>query len=200
MEIFALAVLFATVVVVFNKKEERRRIALLARHLGQYQIEKLMENLAEGYLRAIASDEPVRRDQIWLQMNPVEGKIADQFGRFATGFAREAEPDTRVSTLPLPLPHADKVFPAATFDARKALSIHAQGIARVTANGEGLSPKARAYTLSAELYLMQHTCHWYCRSRGVASARLLVRHKTSYEQVLASVSPATRQAYEALLA
>jgi hypothetical protein len=54
--------------------------------------------------------------------------------------------------------------------------------------------------LSAELYLMQHTCHWFCKSRTVASARLLARHKTSYQQVLESVSPQTRQAYEALLA
>ena len=33
--------------------------------------------------------------------------------------------------------------------------------------------------MSAELFLMQHTCHWYCRSRAVASARMLARHKTS---------------------
>ena len=49
----------------------------------------------------------------------------------------------------------------------------------------------RARTVLAELYLMQHTCHWFCRSRTVASMRLLARHKTAYEQVLQSVAPAT---------
>jgi hypothetical protein len=47
---------------------------------------------------------------------------------------------------------------------------------------------------------MQHSCHWFCRSKVVASARMLARHKTSYEQLLAAVSPETRQAYQALLA
>ena len=46
---------------------------------------------------------------------------------------------------------------------------------------------------------MQHSCHWFCKSRGVASARLLVRHKTPYMKVLDSVTPATRRAYTALV-
>ena len=50
----------------------------------------------------------------------------------------------------------------------------------------------------AELLLLQHTCHWYCKSRTVASARMLARHQTPYPQLVASVSPATRQAYLAL--
>lgn len=49
--------------------------------------------------------------------------------------------------------------------------------------------KRRAFTMTAELMLMQHTCHWFCRSRTVASMRLLARHKTAYEQVLQSVAP-----------
>lgn len=47
----------------------------------------------------------------------------------------------------------------------------------------------------AELLLMQHSCHWFCRSKLVASARLLARHKTPYPKVLASVAPQSRQAY-----
>lgn len=31
--------------------------------------------------------------------------------------------------------------------------------------------------------MMQHTCHWYCRSKSVASARMLASHRTSYEQL-----------------
>jgi len=52
--------------------------------------------------------------------------------------------------------------------------------------------------MSAELFLMQHSCHWFCRSRAVASARLQARHQTSHAQVLAAVSPATREAYRKL--
>ena len=66
-------------------------------------------------------------------------------------------------------------------------------------NSRKQSPKNKAFTLSAELFLMQHTCHWFCRSKTVASARMLARHKTSYAQLLASVSPETRQAYGALV-
>ena len=66
-------------------------------------------------------------------------------------------------------------------------------------NRGGLAPRDTAYTLSAELFLMQHTCHWYCRSRAVASARLLARHQPTYAQVLAAVAPSTRQAYRELV-
>ena len=52
--------------------------------------------------------------------------------------------------------------------------------------------------MSAERFLMQHTCHWYCKSKTVASARMLARHQTSYEQLLDAVSPETRSAYAAL--
>ena len=47
---------------------------------------------------------------------------------------------------------------------------------------------------------MQHSCHWFCRSRAVASARMLARHKTSYAHLLACVAPQTRAAYQALIA
>ena len=79
---------------------------------------------------------------------------------------------------------------------RKVLAVHAKGIANVVANAKGLSPRDKAFALTAELYLMQHSCHWFCKSKNVASARLLARHKTSYAQVLEAVTPATRDAYE----
>jgi hypothetical protein len=53
--------------------------------------------------------------------------------------------------------------------------------------------------LTAEIMLLQHTCHWFCRSKAVASGRLLARHKTQYEQVLTSVSASTRQGFAKLL-
>ncbi|MCY1373545.1 hypothetical protein D9M69_608290 [compost metagenome] len=53
--------------------------------------------------------------------------------------------------------------------------------------------------MSAGLFLMQHTGHWFCKSKAVASARMLTRHQTSYEQLLEAVSPETREAYRALV-
>jgi len=46
---------------------------------------------------------------------------------------------------------------------------------------------------------MQHSCHWFCRSKTIASARMLAQHKTRYEQALQAVSPETRQAYLAAI-
>ena len=60
------------------------------------------------------------------------------------------------------------------------------------------SPRDKAFTLSAELFLIQHTCHWFCNSKDIASARLLMRHKTTYAQVLQAVDADTRNAYCAL--
>ena len=48
-----------------------------------------------------------------------------------TLFAQVWGDDALVSTLPLALPHGHKLFPRATFDLRRALAIHAEGIARV---------------------------------------------------------------------
>jgi hypothetical protein len=53
--------------------------------------------------------------------------------------------------------------------------------------------------LTAEILLFQHTCHWFCRSKTVASARMLARHKTSHEQVLAAITPASLAAYQTLV-
>ena len=87
---------------------------------------------------------------------------------------------------------------------REMLQLHARGIAAVVAQApggeEGMAQerKRQAYTVTAELYLLQHSCHWFCRSATVASVRLIALHQTSYEQVLEGVSPATRAAYRQL--
>ncbi|WP_119966555.1 hypothetical protein [Simplicispira lacusdiani] len=199
MDILFLAILIATGIFVLNAKQQRQRIVLLAGFLGNYQIEKLMENLTEGYLRALGESNPERREQVWSLLRTTELQLSEQFTRFATEFARVDPELTRVSTLALALPFADQWLPRATFDMRKALAIHAQGIERVVRNDAGLSLRDKAFTLSAELFLMQHTCHWFCKSKTIASARLLARHQTPYEQVLASVDSETRNAYRALL-
>lgn len=200
MEILTLVALIAIGAYLLKSHDQRRRIALLARHLGNYQIEKLMENLTEGYLRCLGEDDPERRQQIWGVLDATEARLAAQFSNFAAEFARVDAAQARVSTSPLAaLPYAHLLFPRETFDVRAAFAIHARGINEVMHNRAGRSPKDKAYMLSAELFLMQHTCHWFCKSKMVASARMLARHKTPYEQLIASVSEGTRRDYLALI-
>eukprot|EP01034_Spumella_vulgaris_P001273 gene1273-1686_t len=48
-----MAILIASGTYMLNAKEQRKRIAILGMHLSHYQIEKLMEALTEGYMRAL---------------------------------------------------------------------------------------------------------------------------------------------------
>ena len=198
MEIFPLITLMAVIFFVLKKSDQRKRIALLGSHLGHYQIEKLMETVTSGYMRALGEADPERREQIWRHLDTAESQVCQQFSKFSAEFSKLDAADTRVSTLALAFPYAAALFPQATFDLRQALAVHAHGIAQAGSNVMQRTPKNKAFTLSAELFLMQHTCHWFCNSKPVASARLLTRHQTSYAQVLASVAPETRAAYRAL--
>ena len=197
MEFITLLILIAMGAYLVKSKDQNRRIALLGSHLGEHQIEKLMETLTEGYLRALGEPDVQRQEQVWQHLNTTEATLCAEFNLFSTEFAKVDEAATRVSKLGL-IPYADQMFPSATFDLRKALIIHAKGIARAAANSQNKSPKDKAFTMMAELFLMQHTCHWFCRSHTVANARILVRHKTSHAKLVESVSPETRQAYCAL--
>ncbi len=181
-------------------RDQRQRIALLGRHLGQYQIEKLMEALTDGYLRAMGETQDERRAQLWSSLAIMEADLGREVTRFAEDFSRVWSDQTQVSTLAYPIPYGTKLFPRRAFDLRHALTIHARGISQLVLNRQELSQRDKAYTLTAEILLMQHSCHWFCRSKAVASARMLLRHKTHYAQLLASVSPATHEAYGALLA
>lgn len=198
MEFLILATLILLGATILKSTDQRRRIALLGSHLGKYQIERLMENLTEGYLRCLGEGDAERRAQIWALLDDTERKLSMQFSNFSAEFSRVDEKDARVSTLPIAIPYAHQFLPAATFDLRRAFAIHARGIAEVMQNEAGRTQKAKAYMMSAELFLMQHTCHWYCKSKTVASARMLARHKTAYRQLIEAVSPATRSAYLAL--
>jgi hypothetical protein len=199
MDILILVMLGVLVAWFLRSGEQRRRVALLGRVLGQYRIEALMENLTQGYLRALGEDDPARREQILNMLVAAEQSVAQQFGSFATEFGRLDEAQTRVSTLGVALPFATRLLPRATFDVREAFRIHARGLAEAAGNELQRSPRDKAFTLSAELLLMQHTCHWFCRSKATASARALLRHQTAHEQLVASVAPATRRAYLALV-
>lgn len=178
--------------------EQRQRIALLGQALQRYQLEKLMEHLTEGYLRALGEADAERREQVWQLMESTEQTVADQLERLALDVGRWSADQARISRWPLAVPLASRLLPATTFDLREALAVHARGVAAVVRNTRGLNRRDKAFTLSAELFLFQHTCHWFCRSRSVASARLALRHRTQYEQVLAAVSPATRHDWQAL--
>ena len=188
-------------VYVLQGVEPRRRVRLLGSHLAPTQIEKLMGGLIEGYMRALDEKDPERQKQVWAILDNSEKTLADQLQRLADSFGKENAEDTRVSTLPLALPYFDRLLPAYTFDMREALRMHAHAVREACApdDVDMATRKRMAYTMTAELLLLQHTCHWFCKSRTIASMRLMARQKTSYEQVLQSVSPSTRTAYERLV-
>ncbi len=197
--LIALALAYA-VFALLRGREQARRITLLGRMLAPYRIEPLLESLTEGYLRWLHEGDAQRRAQIWGTLQAAEQTLASQFSRFATDFARVSAPQAQVSKLPFALPWAQPLLPGRMlFDARRLFELHARAIDALAQGGAGLPDKERAFQMTAELYLMQHSCHWFCRSKNLASARLLARHKSSYAQVLAAVAPATRRDYEALV-
>lgn len=195
MDTFVLFVLMAIGVHVLKTREQAQRIALLGSYLGQFQIEKLMQDVLGGYQRALGETDSERQAQVWRHLETTEQTLSEQFKRFVLEFAKVPEPQARLSRLPLALPFVAQYVPASTLDLRKLLSVHAHGISQAAQNSPAQPAKSKAFTLSAELMLMQHSCHWFCRSKMVASARLVARHQTTYAQVLAAVAPSTRKAY-----
>jgi uncharacterized protein YecA (UPF0149 family) len=182
-----------------KSKLQQQRKDLLGRQLQPYQIEKHMETLTEGYMRALGEANPERQDSIWALMASSENALNAQFKDFVLDFSKQNAESTQVSTWPLYMPYAEKIAPHAVFDMRKILSMHAHGIANAANNTAQRSPKDKAFTLMAELLLMQHSCHWFCKSKTVASARMMARHQTSYPQLIAAVSPETRHTYQKLI-
>ena len=201
MDFLTWIIVVAIAIYVLKGVEHRRRVRLLGAHLAPTQVEKLMGGLIEGYMRALDEKDPERARQVWAILDNNEKTLADQLRRLAETFSQESAEDTRVSTLPLALPFFDRLIPSQTFDMREALQMHAKAVR------EGCAPddidldtrKRLAFTMTAELLLLQHTCHWFCKSRTIASMRLIARQKTPYEQVMASVSPQTFSAYQRLL-
>ena len=194
MEILFLLVGLALVWRLSNRAAQQRRIALLAQHLSPLRIEMLMSTLMEGYLRALGEADPQRQQQVWGELDTAEAEIDTQMARLAESVRQMDPVQARISRLPVAVPLIDQWWPQACFDLREALAIHSRGVTFVRAQRD-MSNRDRAFAMTAELMLMQHSCHWYCQSKLVASARLLTRHKTSLEQVLAAVSPPTREAY-----
>jgi hypothetical protein len=177
-------------------RTQQQRIALLARFLSPYSIEKNIETVTQGYLRALGEADPGRGEQILYLLRANEQDLCRQMSQLADDIAAADPAATRVSKLPVWLPFALAFAPS--FDLREALRVHARGICRAI-DAEAASPKDRAFAITAELLLMQHTCHWFCRSKTVASARMLARHRTSYDQLAAAVLPRTRSEYLGLV-
>jgi len=199
MDIFVLVALLAFGVHVLKSREQKERIALLGSYLGKFQIEKLMQDVLDGYQRALGEADVDRQAQVLRYLEPQEQTLVEQFNRFVLEFAEVYEARARVSRLPLALPFVSLAVPSSTFDLRKLMGVHGRGISQAVANAQGLSAKRKAFTVMAELLLMQHSCHWFCRSKLVASARMMARHKTAYPQLVEAVAAETRRAYQAVV-
>lgn len=200
MDLVFLPALLLAALFLANRQQQHQRIIWLARLLQPFEIEKLMEQVSTGYLRALGESEAERSEPIWNNLLDTEHRLSTQLQRLAEQVAREDASQARISRWPVAAALAARWLPANTLDLRPLMALHAQGVAEAVANPEALSRRDQAYRLSAELFLFQHSCHWYCRSQAVASARLLARHQTAYAQVLQAVSKRTRQSYRALVA
>ena len=197
MEFLSLLFVLATAIHWLNTPGQRQRTALLAEQLPPYQIEKHMEQLTGAYMRALDESDAERQQQILQLQAPAEAQLAQEFQSLARDFAKLPAPVTRA--FKVALPYIDQLSPKATFDMRRMLEVHAQGIERTVRNQQGLTPKERSFRMMGEMFLMQHSCHWFCRSKTIASARMVTQHQTRYEQALDAVSPETRQAYLAVV-
>lgn len=180
---------------VLCSRYQRTHIALLGKHLRQFQLERHMETLTQSYTRAIQEKEESRLLQVLATLSQTESAVASQALALASSMDKENREACSILALPFYIPYAEKILPGFTRDFRVLLHIHATGLRYVVNNEAGWDPKTRAFHLSAELYLLQHSCHWFCKSRTVADARLQLRHKVQHQKVLESVSTVTRQAY-----
>jgi hypothetical protein len=197
MEFISLLFILATGIHWLNIQGQRKRTALLAEQLRPFQIEKNMAQLTGAYMRALGESDPERQQQILQLQGDAEQQLASEFQNLAREFAKLPAPVTR--GFKLALPYIDQLSPKATFDMRRLLEVHAQGIERTVLNHQGLGAKERSFRMMGEMFLMQHSCHWFCRSKTIASARMVAQHQTRYEQALDAVSPETREAYWAVV-
>ena len=158
-----------------------------------------MAQLTDGYLRALGEKDPARSEPVWQNLASTEEALQTELQQLAADLHEVWGERMRVSRWPMGIPQATRFFPQASFDFRALVKLHADGFAQALRNADGLDRRDRAFRITAELLLFQHSCHWFCRSKNLASARLLARHRTAYEQVLAAVAPATRTAYDELV-
>jgi len=180
---------------ILRLRYQRSRVALLAGQLSGLQLERHMESLAEGYARAIHEEDEVRQLQVLAMFEQTENSAAMQLRSLAAALQKEDPQPYGMGVLRICVPYVERFFPGVTRDFRKLVRIHADGLRFVVDNIPGWDLKTRAYHLSAELYLFQHSCHWFCNSKSVADARLMLRHQVTHQKVLESVSDGTRSSY-----
>ncbi|MBB5213711.1 hypothetical protein [Parapusillimonas granuli] len=180
---------------VLRARYQRTHIALLGRHLAGLQLERHMETLTQGYTRAIHEQAEARQLQVLETFAQTERAVAAQAKSLADAMQKESAQAAGMGALSFCVPYIERFLPSATRDFRKLLRIHAAGLRHVVDNEDRWDPKSRAYHLAAELYLLQHSCHWFCKSRAIADARLKLRHQVDHRKVLDSVSAPTRSAY-----
>lgn len=195
MNIALILMMLAVAWLILRTRYQREHIALLGRHLANLQLERHMETLTQGYTRAINEASEARQIQVLDTFAQTERAVASQAQSLADAMQKVDVQAASMGALPICVPYLERFLPAQVRDFRKLLHIHATGLRHVVENEGGWDAKSRAYHLSAELYLLQHSCHWFCKSRTVADARLLMRHQVHHEKVLESVSAVTRSAY-----
>lgn len=180
---------------VLRVRYQRTHIALLGRHLANFQLERHMETLTQGYTRAIGEDSESRQIQVLETYAQTERIVASQIQSLANAMQKESAQAAGMGVRAFCIPYVERFLPGWTRDFRALLRVHAAGLRHVVDNEQGWDVKTRAYHLSAELYLLQHSCHWFCKSRAVADARLMLRHQVDHRKVLDSVSELTRSGY-----
>ena len=199
MDMVLTLLMIAVVWRVFTLHYQRAHITLLAGNLANLQLERQIASLMEGYDRALKEDSENRQVQILENFAQTERTIAIHAQSLANAMQKEGELETRLGILALCIPYIERFLPGLTRDFRQLLAIHAAGLRHVVDNEENWSAKDRAFHLSAEVFLFQHSCHWFCKSRSVADARLMMLHKINHQKVLESVSERTRSAYRSWL-
>ncbi|VFR18554.1 FIG00349859: hypothetical protein [plant metagenome] len=196
MDIALLLLLIIAASQLLRVQYQRARIALLGRHLARLQLEKHMETLTQGYARAIHDATESRQIQVLETLHQTERAAASQVQTLASSLREETPQSLKMGALSFCVPYAERFLPDGMLrDFQALVQIHADGLRHVVDNVENWDPKTRAFHLSAELYLLQHSCHWFCKSRGIADARLLLRHQVNHAKVLESVSHVTRTPY-----
>ncbi len=197
MEFFFALLLLAMAWRGLNVRDQSGRIRFLAERLRPFQVEKHMAEVQLSTMRALSETDPQRQASIWALIDGMQGELCEKFDAFVLVFAKTDARWTRISRWAMAIPYFTRWAPSRCFDLRKVLSVHARGLQSALAM-QGPA-KDKAFVFMAEMLLLQHTCHWFCRSKLVASARLLTQHQTPYAKVLSSVAPATRRAYAALV-
>ena len=143
MEIFSIVFMLGLAAMVLNANAQRKRLAFLAGHLRPYQIEKQMESLIDGYLRALGEADPVRQQQVWGTLSTIEQSLSDQVARLAQDLHRVDATQTRMSGVPLQALLADKLPDSSVLDLRALMEVHAQGVAASARHPDDETPEAR---------------------------------------------------------